>query len=368
MSWRGTISPQDAEFQRLIADILNALPSQIAALDPAEVGGGKGHVYTVFRRYPRAARVTVPVRFTTGYPTTAQGRGMNDISIGSISDGIGLSALLTEQTLALATEYGLNFLAALLTIFIGIWASRRASAVLRDWLTRSSRIDRTLAPILAALVRYAILTLTLVVTLGNFGVETTSIIAVLGAAGLAIGLALQGTLSNVAAGLMLLFLRPFKVGDWVEAAGVSGSVSEIGLFTTIIDTFDNVYISVPNSAIWTSNIINHARYGTRRLDLDIGVSYESDLDVVEAAMMGLADDPRILADPAPRFLVVGYGDSAINVRLRAYAEYDNFFDLYWDLNRRLKGALDERGIDIPFPQRVVRHVGAAPGLAEGDGG
>ena len=293
---------------------------------------------------------------------------MNDISIGSISDGIGLSALLTEQTLALATEYGLNFLAALLTIFIGIWASRRASAVLRDWLTRSSRIDRTLAPILAAVVRYAILTLTLVVTLGNFGVETTSIIAVLGAAGLAIGLALQGTLSNVAAGLMLLFLRPFKVGDWVEAAGVSGSVREIGLFTTIIDTFDNVYISVPNSAIWTSNIINHARYGTRRLDLDIGVSYESDLDVVEAAMMGLADDPRILAEPAPRFLVVSYGDSAINVRLRAYAEYDDFFDLYWDLNRRLKGALDERGIDIPFPQRVVRHVGAGPELAEGDGG
>ena len=293
---------------------------------------------------------------------------MNDISIGSISDGIGLSALLTEQTLALATEYGLNFLAALLTIFIGIWASRRASAVLRDWLTRSSRIDRTLAPILAALVRYAILTLTLVVTLGNFGVETTSIIAVLGAAGLAIGLALQGTLSNVAAGLMLLFLRPFKVGDWVEAAGVSGSVREIGLFTTIIDTFDNVYISVPNSSIWTSNIINHARYGTRRLDLDIGVSYESDLDVVEAAMMGLADDPRILAEPAPRFLVVSYGDSAINVRLRAYAEYDDFFDLYWDLNRRLKGALDERGIDIPFPQRVVRHVGAGPELAEGDGG
>ena len=190
----------------------------------------------------------------------------------------------------------------------------------------------------------------------------------LGAAGLAIGLALQGTLSNVAAGLMLLFLRPFKVGDWVETAGVSGSVREIGLFTTIIDTFDNVYVSIPNSAIWTSNIINHARYGTRRLDLDIGVSYESDLDIVEKAIMQLADDPRVLADPAPRFLVVGYGDSAINVRLRAYAEYDDFFDLYWDLNRGLKGALDARGIDIPFPQRVVRHVGASPDLAEGDGG
>ena len=297
-----------------------------------------------------------------------QGRDMNDISLGTISDGLGLSALLTEQTLTLATEYGLNFLAALLTIIIGVWASRRASAVIRDWLTKSSRIDKTLAPILAALVRYAILTLTVVVTLGNFGVETTSIIAVLGAAGLAIGLALQGTLSNVAAGLMLLFLRPFKIGDWVEAAGVSGSVREIGLFTTTIDTFDNVFISVPNSAIWTSNIINHARSGTRRLDLDIGVSYDSNLDDVEAAMMALADDPRVLADPAPRFLVVSYGDSAINIRLRAYAEYDDFFDLYWDLNRSLKGVLDARGIDIPFPQRVVRHVGAGPAAAGDDEG
>jgi len=291
---------------------------------------------------------------------------MNDISLSTISNELGLPSLLTDQTLTLATEYGLNFLAALFTIIIGVWASRRASKVVRDWLTRSSRIDRTLAPILAALVRYSILTLTVVVTLGNFGVETTSIIAVLGAAGLAIGLALQGTLSNVAAGLMLLFLRPFKIGDWVEAAGVSGSVREIGLFTTIIDTFDNVYISVPNSAIWTSNIINHAKYGTRRLDLDIGVSYDSDLDDVEAAMMELAADPRVLADPTPRFLVVSYGDSAINVRLRAYAEYDDFFNLFWDLNRNLKGVLDARGIDIPFPQRVVRHVGGGPAAAGGD--
>ena len=297
-----------------------------------------------------------------------QGWQMNEISISSISADMGFGDLVTEQTLALATEYGLNFLAALITIIIGIWASRRFSTLIRDWLNKSSRIDRTLAPILAALVRYAILTLTVVVTLGNFGVETTSIIAVLGAAGLAIGLALQGTLSNVAAGLMLLFLRPFKVGDWVEAASVSGSVREIGLFTTTIDTFDNVFISVPNSAIWTSNIINHARYGTRRMDLDIGISYDADLDTAEEAMMELAADSRVLSDPAPRFLVVSYGDSAINVRLRAYAEYDDFFDLYWDLNRRLKGVLDARGIDIPFPQRVVRHVGGGPGPAEGDSG
>ena len=288
----------------------------------------------------------------------------------SIMAYLNISGGATEQLLTLVTAYGLNFVAALLTLIFGVWLSRRASRLIGDWLSRVDRLDRTLVPIMAALVRYAGLTLTIVITLGNFGVETTSIIAVLGAAGLAVGLALQGTLSNVAAGLMLLFLRPFRIGDWVEAAGVSGSVREIGLFTTTIDTFDNVYISIPNSAIWSSNIINHARYGTRRLDLDIGIGYDSNLDTVEAALMSLAADPRVLADPVPRFLVVSYGDSAINVRLRAYASYDDFFDLYWDLNRRLKGVLDDHGIEIPFPQRVIHYPNNEypdnrPGTAKG---
>ena len=274
----------------------------------------------------------------------------------SIMSYIDMSGDAAEQILALVTAYGLDFVAAILTLIFGIWLSRRASRLTADWLSRVDRLDRTLVPIMAALVRYAGLTLTIVITLGNFGVETTSIIAVLGAAGLAVGLALQGTLSNVAAGLMLLFLRPFRIGDWVEAAGVSGSVREIGLFTTTIDTFDNVYISIPNSSIWSSNIINHARYGTRRMDLDIGIGYDSSLDTAETALMSLAADPRVLSDPSPRFLVVSYGDSAINVRLRAYASYDDFFDLYWDLNRRLKGVLDEHGIEIPFPQRVIHNL------------
>ena len=237
----------------------------------------------------------------------------------SIMSYIDMSGDAAEQVLALVTAYGLDFVAAILTLIFGIWLSRRASRLTADWLSRVDRLDRTLVPIMAALVRYAGLTLTIVITLGNFGVETTSIIAVLGAAGLAVGLALQGTLSNVAAGLMLLFLRPFRIGDWVEAAGVSGSVREIGLFTTTIDTFDNVYISIPNSSIWSSNIINHARYGTRRMDLDIGIGYDSSLDTAETALMSLAADPRVLSDPAPRFRVVSYGDNAIKVRLRAYA-------------------------------------------------
>ena len=143
-------------------------------------------------------------------------------------------------------------------------------------------------------------------------------------------------------------------------AGIVTLAIGIGLFTTVIDTFDNVYISIPNSSIWTSKITNHARYGTRRLDLDIGIGYDSSLDAAETALLSLANDDRVLAEPAPQFLVVGYGDSAINVRLRAFAKYDDFFGLYWDLNRKLKDVLDLHNIQIPFPQRVIHHTTTPP--------
>ena len=183
---------------------------------------------------------------------------MNELLIDEIGDKLGISGIMTQQSINLVLDYGFNLIAGIVTLTIGIWLSRKAGSATRSWLTRIDRLDPTLVPMLGALVRYAGLTLTIVISLSTFGVETTSVIAVLGAAGIAIGLALQGTLSNVAAGLMLLLLRPFKIGDWVEAADISGTVREIGLFTTVIDTFDNVYISIPNSSIWTSKITNHA--------------------------------------------------------------------------------------------------------------
>ena len=246
-----------------------------------------------------------------------------------------------------------NILAGIGTLIIGFWLSGRAAQFIRVQTGKISRVDPTLSPILASIARYAGLILTFVVALGQFGIQTTSIIAVLGAAGLAIGLALQGTLSNVAAGIMLLLLRPFGVGDWIEANGISGTVREIGLFATQIDTFENIYISVPNSSIWSSIIINHSRHDVRRMDIDIGIDYESDLDVAEQALMSLCEDERIQKTPAPVFLVVAYGDSAITVRLRLYAKYSDYFQLNWDLNRRLKGTLDTHNIEIPFPQLVV---------------
>ena len=244
-------------------------------------------------------------------------------------------------------------MAAVITLIVGIWFSSRISVWIKDTLVKVDKLDPTLPPVAGSVIRYALLVVTIVAVLAQFGVNTTSIIAVLGAAGLAIGLALQGTLSNVAAGVMLLFLRPFKVGNWIEAANVSGTVREIGLFTTTIDTFDNVYISIPNSTIWSSTIINHSRYNTRRMDIDIGVSYDANIDFVLKTLLTLADDMRVLKKPSPQGLVVSYGDSSIIVRLRLYAKNNVYWGLYWDLMRKTKSVLDEAKIEIPFPQRVV---------------
>ena len=278
-------------------------------------------------------------------------------SFSSLETSLGEMSVFSQELLAIALSSSVNILAGLGTIIIGFWLSSKASSMVRKQMSTLQRVDKTLTPILASIIRYAGFILTLVVALGQFGVQTTSIIAVLGAAGLAIGLALQGTLSNVASGIMLLLLRPFSVGDWIETNSISGTVREIGLFATQIDTFDNIYITVPNSSIWSSTIINNSRHQIRRMDLDIGIGYNSDLNKVEKALITLTKDKRILSDPEPQFLVVDYADSAILVRLRLYAQYDDFFALNWDLKRRLKPLLDANNIEIPFPQRVVHHLG-----------
>ena len=278
-------------------------------------------------------------------------------SFSSLETSLGEMSVFSQELLAIALSSSVNILAGFGTIIIGFYLSSKASSMVRKQMSTLQRVDKTLTPILASIIRYAGFILTLVVALGQFGVQTTSIIAVLGAAGLAIGLALQGTLSNVASGIMLLLLRPFSVGDWIETNSISGTVREIGLFATQIDTFDNIYITVPNSSIWSATIINNSRHQIRRMDLDIGIGYNSDLNEVEKALISLTEDKRILSDPEPQFLVVDYADSAILVRLRLYAQYDDFFALNWDLKRRLKPLLDAHNIEIPFPQRVVHHLG-----------
>ena len=261
---------------------------------------------------------------------------------------------LINSSIQIVVSYAGQVLGATIILIIGFYLAGKLSKLVRKKLGVFDKIDPLIVPIIGNIIRYGIIIITLIAVLGQFGVQTTSIIAVLGAAGLAIGLALQGTLSNVAAGVMLLLLRPFTTGDWVETGNVSGTIREVGLFTTIIDTFDNVYVSIPNSSIWNSTITNHSHYETRRIDVDIGIHYDTNLDLASEVLLKLAEDERVLDKPKkPQFLVMKYDDSAIVVRLRLYSHTKDWYAVYTDLMRKLKPALDEAGIQIPYPHRVI---------------
>lgn len=265
---------------------------------------------------------------------------------------------IRDQIAEILATYGLEVLGAVAILIVGWIVSGWAKAGTRRALGRVHWMDETVRPIFASIVGYLVLIITLIAVLNQFGVQTTSIIAVLGAAGLAIGLALQGTLSNVAAGVMLLFLRPFKVGDFVQAGGASGTVKEVGLFNTELATVDNVYIVVPNSAIFSGDISNYSRHATRRLDIAVGVAYDADLTkAMDVFMTTLKADGRALDDPAPEVMVMELGDSAITINLRFWVNAGDYWPCKWAMNKAIKEALDAAGIEIPFPQRVVHLQG-----------
>jgi len=255
-------------------------------------------------------------------------------------------------------DYSLDILGAIALLVIG-WniASWIQRAVARA-LDRIPQMDATLKPFIARLVWWIIIVFVLVAVLNQFGVHTTSIIAVLGAAGLAIGLALQGTLANVAAGVMLLILRPFNVGDYVDAGGDAGTVIEIGLFNTELRTFDGLCRMIPNAKIWGNTITNFSRNPTRRIDVPVGISYGDDVNGAMAVLLDmLKADARILDDPAPEVMVKELADSAVVINLRCWARIDDFWAAHWDVNRNAKLALDAAGYTIPFPQRDLHIVG-----------
>jgi small conductance mechanosensitive channel len=259
-----------------------------------------------------------------------------------------------SQAIDLGIDYGLDVLGALAILiagnFVAGWAKR---SVLRV-LNRAPQVDDTLKPVIASVVRYTILVFVLVAVLAQFGVQTTSIIALLGAAGLAIGLALQGTLQNIAAGIMLLFLRPFRVGDYIDADGLSGTVNEIGLFTTQLRTYQGIYLETPNARLWNSAILNYSRVEARRLDIIVGISYDDDIDKAQAVLLELmTSDSRANAEPEPQVLVKELADSSVNLDLRCWAAAGDYWSLLFDLNKAAKQRLDAEGISIPFPQRDV---------------
>ncbi|MCH8001323.1 MAG: mechanosensitive ion channel [Proteobacteria bacterium] len=261
---------------------------------------------------------------------------------------------LLSETVDLAVQYGLDVVGALI-ILIGGWvAAGWVRRKLLRVLERTPRVDQTLRPVIASVVRYAILVFVLIAVLAQFGVQTTSIIALLAAGGLAIGLALQGTLQNIAAGIMLLFLRPFRVGDYIDAEGLAGTIEEIGLFTTQMRTYDGIYVEVPNGQIWNRAIRNYSRVEARRLDLVVGIGYEDDIDKALAAMMDLlVKDERVNDDPEPQVMVKELGDSSVNLNLRCWIAPGDYWSLRFDLTKAIKQRLDAEGITIPFPQRDV---------------
>ncbi|MGH6924058.1 MAG: mechanosensitive ion channel family protein [Propylenella sp.] len=251
--------------------------------------------------------------------------------------------------------------AALIILIVGFLVARWASRAAFQLVGRTERVDRTLRPVIQAVVRYAILAIVLVAALGQLGVQTASVLAALAAVGLAIGLALQGTLSNIAAGIMLLWLRPFEVGDYIETSSVAGTVEELGLFATQIRTWDGIFKFVPNSTLWNTTVTNYTRNPTRLVLLEFGIAYEDDIAEARRILTEVAEEhPDVLGDPPPVVVPLSLADSAVVLQLRAWAPTSIFWDVRWALTETGKKRLDEAGISIPFPQRVV-HVVSAEG-------
>ncbi len=249
---------------------------------------------------------------------------------------------------------------ALVVLVLGLWVAGRIRKIVRKAMLRSPRIDETLSGFLSSLVYYGLIALVVITTLGVFGVPTTSFAAVIGAAGLAIGLALQGTLGHVASGVMMLGFRPFDVGDYVEAAGVAGTVKQIGLFTTEIATPDNKMIIVPNGRIFDDVITNYAGYDTRRVDFVFGVSYGDDLDkAMNVIRCEVEKETRAMKDPEPVIVVDNLGDSSVDIVCRVWVDRNDYFPVKWALTKAVKEAFDASGVSIPFPSRTIYNEEAA---------
>lgn len=249
--------------------------------------------------------------------------------------------------------YGLKVLGALAVLFIGLWLSRILTKIITKQLQKKS-FDATIVKFLSSLVKTTLYAIVVIATLGQLEVETTSFVALIGAAGLAVGFALQGSLSNFAAGVMLIIFRPFKVGDFINAAGVSGTVEEVKMFITQLKTPDNKVVIVPNNKLTSDNITNFTTKDTRRVDMVFGIGYSDDIDKAKKIINDLLSlDDRVLKDPAPQIVVSELADSCVNITVRPWAKKDDYWGLYFDMTEKVKKEFDNKGVTIPFPQRDV---------------
>lgn len=267
------------------------------------------------------------------------------------------AAASIDQVISLITEYGLEVIGALVILFLGWVGSKWVHSVVSKALSRSEKIDPMLRGFFGSLAKYLVLIFTGLMVLSQFGVQTASLIAVLGAAGLAIGLALQGTLSNIAAGVMILIFRPFKIGDYVEVAGHAGTVKTVSLFVTEMSSPDNVQIIVPNGQVWGSSVKNYSFHETRRVDLALGIGYEDDIGKAIAAIdQTVNSDGRVLKEPAAMVAVSELADSSVNFTVRVWCAAGDYWPLKFDLMRALKEKMDSENISIPYPQQTVHMI------------
>ncbi len=246
-----------------------------------------------------------------------------------------------------------NVALAALILVAGLYTAGFLSRRVRAWAIAHPRIDTTLAVFFASVVRYVIIAVVAIAVLTRFGVETTSLVAALGAMTLAVGLALQGTLSNVAAGVMIVFFRPYKIGDFVDIGGTAGSVRDITLFYTELNTPDNRQVIVPNAQSWGRVIINVTGYATRRVDFAFTAAYSADIEHVRSVIRRiLEDDTRVLAEPPVVVEVAAHGASAIEYTARAWVNTPDYWPYFWEKQRLMKLAFDAEGIEIPYPHQV----------------
>jgi len=261
----------------------------------------------------------------------------------------------SQAWIPMIMEYGSRVLLALITLAVGWWLINRLTVKLAQLLA-VRKADLALQGFISTLVNIILKVLLVVSVASMIGIQTTSFVAAIGAAGLAIGLALQGSLANFAGGVLILLFRPFKIGDWIEAQSVSGTVDSIQIFHTVLRTGDNKTVIVPNGNLSNGIITNYNRQPTRKVVFDVGVDYEADLQKVREVLLALADDPRILKDPAPAVVVTSLGENAITMSLRVWVDTPNYWDILFMFNEHARDRLKAQGVDIPYPQRVIRVV------------
>jgi small conductance mechanosensitive channel len=266
---------------------------------------------------------------------------------------------VADQLTFFVTTYGINVIGAIIILILGRIAAGIGRKVVSKVLEKS-KTDPAVVSFFGSMIYFLILIFAVLAALAKFGIQTASFVAILGAAGFAIGFALQGSLANFAAGVLILVLRPFKVGNFIDGAGVAGTVKDIQLFTTVLATPDNVKIMVPNGKLFGDTIKNFSGFDTRRVDLVIGIGYTSDIQKAYDVMMNLIkEDTRILSDPPTNIAVSELADSSVNFVVRPWVKRQDYWGVKFDLTRKIKEAFDENGIEIPFPQQVVHMLSEA---------